>query len=124
MLSTRNNPAVSQTAARTALLGFKRPHIDVDPDDNDQIEAYIEMRKMRKRVDGAAFKKYFETRDKKINQGHLSSVDFWAVPTINFPPPPPQFIQDGLVEAGCLPDDLRHIDQTKYYVVDKEVPPR
>ena len=122
ILETRR--ACSRTQARTALLGYRRQAFKiVDPDDSDQIDAYLELRRTTRRVLPETFIAYLKKRVKTMRNGEQVSLDFWAVPKTNFPKGLPPKILDACVDedSEILEGLTLRVDRAKYYVIDKVI---
>lgn len=114
---------VSLVAARAALQGYKRQHHAVEPDNEDQLKVYIEMREKFQRVSGGQFLKYLETGKQEVKAGNQSVLSYWAVPKANFPNGLPKKIalaesSDGVADA----EGIDQVDRDQFYVIDQCVP--
>lgn len=114
----------SRAQARSALLGYKRQGFrDTDPDDPEQIDAYLELRRTTRRVGPEAFVAYCKKRVKKVSNGEQVSLELWAVPKTNFPKGLPPKIQAAYVaeDSEILDGQTISVDRDKYYLVDKMI---
>ena len=111
---------VGRATARTALLAFKRQNFDVDPDDDEHVQAYMALRGAASWVTPKAFVKYLQSRVESVHHGEKTSVEFWAVPKTNFPKGLPAKIADAVADGGEV-DDLS-LDRARFFVIDKVIP--
>ena len=93
-------PKVTPAQARSALQGYKRQRFPVDPDDEAQINMYIEMRAKFARVSPSNFLKFMETGQEVVKSGTNSKMSFWAVPKNNFSSGLPKKIKAAEVADG------------------------
>ena len=56
------------------MLGYKRRGYDVDVDDDDEIETYMEMRKIVGRADADKFMRFKAKRKKTVKDGYYTKV--------------------------------------------------
>ena len=106
------------------MMGYKRQGFrDTDPDDPDQIEAYLELRRNTKRVGPETFIAYYKKRVKKVSNGEQVSLELWAVPKTNFPKGlPPKILEAYVAEdSEILDGQTISVDREKYYLVDKMI---
>ena len=116
-------PKVSVATARTALQGYKRQLYQVDPDDQEQIDQYIEMRTKFSRVSPAQFLKFMETNTQEVKAGTTSQMSYWAVPKTNFPQGLPNKIKAAEVGEDDGEEGTQvEVDRQLYFVVDQCVP--
>ena len=76
---------VATEAARSALMGHKRQHFEVDPDDPEMQNKYKETRRKVSRISPQLFMKFVATHKEELKVGAQSAMVFWAVPKTNFP---------------------------------------
>ena len=111
---------VTRATARTSLLAFKRQNFDVDPDDDEHLQAYMSLRSATYRVAPKAFVKYLQSRVESVHHGEKTSVEFWAVPKTNSPKGLPAKIADAVADGGEV-DDLSP-DRARFFNINKVIP--
>ena len=123
--------AVTKDAAKQALTRFKaKPKMEfIDPTDESQIQAYMNLRRTIARLDATTFAKYLKGQTDTLQSGSKTKIDYWAVPKENFPDATafPTDVREGLVEWEDLGDlellggDAGRLNYDDYYVVDQMV---
>ena len=112
--------AVTADTARIALRGFKRNNFDLDPDNEEHVKAYQEMRNTKKRVTAPILMKYLESRMSTLDVSERVTENFWAVPKQNFQKGLPQRIADARIDvSGWI---KLQVDKEAYYIIDQCIP--
>ena len=112
---------VTAAQAKVALAGYKRQNFKVDPNSQQQLDMYIEMRSKFQRVSGGQFVKYLQSGRESMAAGTKSQMAFWAVPKGNFPNGLPKKIQQAEFVPGDDAPDLE-VDHETFFVIDQCIP--
>ena len=73
----------------------------LDPNNNDHVQAFIQLRTMQSRCDGKTLVHFLKNKQSNVNAGQQMSVEYWAAPKKHFP--------------GGLPDRMK-----KAQILDEE----
>ena len=116
------NSQIKAEAIRS-LKRFKSTGFEVNPEDQEQIQAFLVLRNSVARVSAKSFVKYLQERQTSITNVANAELEYWAVPKMNFP----DGLPDPLLSAVVLAEDLAEaqllggttLDHENYFVVDK-----
>ena len=108
---------VTPAMAENALRKYRRDGTDVDPQNVDQVNAYIALRRTNSRCNAEQFVAYFKSLENKVTHGAGATQVFWAVPKCNFVNGLPDRIERFRKAADACDGFI--VDHEHYWVVDQ-----
>ena len=105
-------------------MRFKNEGYDVNPHDEGHIQAYVQLRVLKGRVNGQSFASFLASKKDKIQLGGSSAVQYYGVPKTIFPGGLPEDLRfaevpsEELVSLAKAMGSTISIDYNHYYVLD------